>query len=191
MLSYQYRNSHDKNEVVSWPSYLYNEEPYTWKDGLHIEMGPRYWVKPRLYRLIEYSWFKFCFFLKVNINGGNSWATLGPFPALSGNNDVVHIRTRDSASVVFLSLLVCHRPLQLLVLSVVWKWYKSLWFCLALQLPGLYIDGLVQKLDESNVFRVNWYSVLPIAINMYLGFILMPSWCKKAVGHEFHVSLHP
>ena len=39
ILCYKYRNSHYKDKMVSWPSYLYNGIPCTWKDGLCIEMG--------------------------------------------------------------------------------------------------------------------------------------------------------
>ena len=39
MLSYQYRNSHYKDKIVSWPSYLYNENPHSWNDRLYIETG--------------------------------------------------------------------------------------------------------------------------------------------------------
>ena len=40
MPSYQYRNPHCKDKMVSRPSYLYNENPYTQKDSLYIETGP-------------------------------------------------------------------------------------------------------------------------------------------------------
>ena len=40
MPSYQYRNSHYKDNVVLWPSYLFNGNGYTGKDGLFIERGP-------------------------------------------------------------------------------------------------------------------------------------------------------
>ena len=39
VLSYQHRNSHFKDELVSRPSYLYDGNPYTWKDVLYIETG--------------------------------------------------------------------------------------------------------------------------------------------------------
>ena len=48
MPSYQYRNSHCKDKTVSWPSYLYNENPDTWKDSPYIETMP---------------WFLFCLWL--------------------------------------------------------------------------------------------------------------------------------
>ena len=41
MPSYQYRDSHYKDKTVSRPSYLYNRNILTWKDGLHIEAGPK------------------------------------------------------------------------------------------------------------------------------------------------------
>ena len=34
MKSYQYMDSHYKDEIVLQPSYLYNGNPYPWKDGL-------------------------------------------------------------------------------------------------------------------------------------------------------------
>ena len=41
-LSYQYiyMDSHYKDKMVSWLSYLYNGDPHTWKDCLYIETGP-------------------------------------------------------------------------------------------------------------------------------------------------------
>ena len=42
MLSYQYRNFHYKDKTVSWPSYLYNGNPLTWKDHFYIETGPKW-----------------------------------------------------------------------------------------------------------------------------------------------------
>ena len=42
MSSYQYRNSHYQDKMVSWPSYLYNGNTHTWKDSLYIEMRPRF-----------------------------------------------------------------------------------------------------------------------------------------------------
>ena len=41
MSSYQYKDSYYKDKKVSRPSYLYNENPHTWKNGLYIVMGPR------------------------------------------------------------------------------------------------------------------------------------------------------
>ena len=45
MLSYQLWGilsiKHYKDEMVSWLSYLYHENFYTWKGSLYIEMGPR------------------------------------------------------------------------------------------------------------------------------------------------------
>ena len=38
-LSYQYKNFHYKDTTPPWQSYLYNWNPYSWKDGLHIETG--------------------------------------------------------------------------------------------------------------------------------------------------------
>ena len=38
MESHQYSDSHYKDKMVSWPSYLYNGNPYTWKAGLYISM---------------------------------------------------------------------------------------------------------------------------------------------------------
>ena len=35
----QYWNPHYKDKTASWPSYLYNGDPYTCKD-LYIETGP-------------------------------------------------------------------------------------------------------------------------------------------------------
>ena len=40
MPSYHCRNSHCKDKVILQPSYLYDSIPYTWEDGLYIEMGP-------------------------------------------------------------------------------------------------------------------------------------------------------
>ena len=40
MLSYRDRNSNYKHKTVLWSPYLYDENPYAWKDGLHIRMGP-------------------------------------------------------------------------------------------------------------------------------------------------------
>ena len=39
MASNQYRDRHDKSRTVSRPSYLYNANPHSWRDGLHIETG--------------------------------------------------------------------------------------------------------------------------------------------------------
>ena len=36
-LSYQYKKSNYKDDTVSWMSYLYNGNTYTWKDSLCIE----------------------------------------------------------------------------------------------------------------------------------------------------------
>ena len=38
-MSYQYRNSHHEDKMAIKLSYLYNGNPYTWKDGLYIEIG--------------------------------------------------------------------------------------------------------------------------------------------------------
>ena len=32
--------AHHKDKIVSWPLYLYNGSPYTWKDSLYIETEP-------------------------------------------------------------------------------------------------------------------------------------------------------
>ena len=40
MMSCQYRNSHYKENTISWQSYLCNGNPYTRKDSLYIKMGP-------------------------------------------------------------------------------------------------------------------------------------------------------
>ena len=40
MSSYQYKNSHYEDKMVMRPSYLYNRNPCTWKDGHYIETGP-------------------------------------------------------------------------------------------------------------------------------------------------------
>ena len=46
MLSYPYRNFYYKDKTVS--SYFYNENPFSWKDGLYIETDPgRCGVWPR------------------------------------------------------------------------------------------------------------------------------------------------
>ena len=42
--SYQYMDSHFKDKTVSRPSYLYNGNLHTWKDGLYIETGPWAWL---------------------------------------------------------------------------------------------------------------------------------------------------
>ena len=39
MSSYQYRDSHYKDKTVSWTSFLYNANLYTWKDCLYVETG--------------------------------------------------------------------------------------------------------------------------------------------------------
>ena len=41
MSPYQYRNLYYKDKTVSRPSYLYNGNPHTWKDGLYIEKEHR------------------------------------------------------------------------------------------------------------------------------------------------------
>ena len=38
---YKDADSHCKYKMVSWQYYRNNDTTYTWKDGLHIEMGPR------------------------------------------------------------------------------------------------------------------------------------------------------
>ena len=50
MLSYQYKDSHHIDKMVSWPSYLHNGNPYTWKVCLYIETGP--WSH---YNLVQYN----------------------------------------------------------------------------------------------------------------------------------------
>ena len=40
MLSYQYEDSHYKDKMVSWPSYICNGNPCSWKDSLDIETTP-------------------------------------------------------------------------------------------------------------------------------------------------------
>ena len=40
MLSHQYKDSHYKDKMISWPSYLFNRNPHIWKDGLYIETAP-------------------------------------------------------------------------------------------------------------------------------------------------------
>ena len=37
---YQYRDSHYKDKMFSWPAYLYNGNTLTWKDCLYNKMGP-------------------------------------------------------------------------------------------------------------------------------------------------------
>ena len=41
MPSYWYRNSHHKGTTAPKTSYLYNGNPYTWKNSLYIETGSR------------------------------------------------------------------------------------------------------------------------------------------------------
>ena len=47
IMSYQHMNTYYKDKMVSWRSYLYNENAYSWKDGLNIEMrslAPQWYV---------------------------------------------------------------------------------------------------------------------------------------------------
>ena len=39
MMLYQHRDSHHKDKMVWWPTYLYYENPYIWKYSLYIETG--------------------------------------------------------------------------------------------------------------------------------------------------------
>ena len=39
MPSYQCRDSHCEDKAISQPSYLFDSIPYTWEDGLYIEMA--------------------------------------------------------------------------------------------------------------------------------------------------------
>ena len=48
--SYRYRDSHYKDKMVSWPSYLYNGNLHTWKECLYIEKGPRWCAWSLLFR---------------------------------------------------------------------------------------------------------------------------------------------
>ena len=41
MLSYQYRDFHYKDRMLSLSSHLHSGIPFTWKDSLYIETGPR------------------------------------------------------------------------------------------------------------------------------------------------------
>ena len=41
MLFHQHRDSYHKDKTVSRPSYLYNRNLHTWKDGIYIGTGPR------------------------------------------------------------------------------------------------------------------------------------------------------
>ena len=38
MLSYKYMNSHSEDKMVSRPSYIDNDNPYSWKNGIYIEI---------------------------------------------------------------------------------------------------------------------------------------------------------
>ena len=55
MLSCQYRDSHYKDMMVSWLSYLYNVNPRIWKNGLYIEMEPKDPFQYTVRRLIVWS----------------------------------------------------------------------------------------------------------------------------------------
>ena len=39
ILLYLYNDSHYKDKTVLWLSYLYDENPYTWKEVYYIEYG--------------------------------------------------------------------------------------------------------------------------------------------------------
>ena len=39
-MSYKYSDSHYKYKTVLQPTYLYNGNPYVWKDCCYIEIGP-------------------------------------------------------------------------------------------------------------------------------------------------------
>ena len=47
--SFQYRDSHYKDKTVSWPSYLYNGNHHTRKDGL--ETGPYLFCRQNHYKI--------------------------------------------------------------------------------------------------------------------------------------------
>ena len=54
MLANQYRNSHYKDKIVSWLSYLYDGNPHSWKYHLYIETGPwLYQSKSAFYHCTE------------------------------------------------------------------------------------------------------------------------------------------
>ena len=38
--SFEHRDPHDKDKMISQLSYLYYENPHVWKDSLDIETGP-------------------------------------------------------------------------------------------------------------------------------------------------------
>ena len=46
MSSYQYKDPHVKDKMVSWPSYLWHGNLIPGKDGLYIETGPRFYLNP-------------------------------------------------------------------------------------------------------------------------------------------------
>ena len=57
MPSYQHRNFHYKDEMVSSPSYLYNKNPYSWKFGLYIEtVSCMHWWPLNIRSICTTSW---------------------------------------------------------------------------------------------------------------------------------------
>ena len=64
MISYLYRNSHHKGNIISWLCYLYNGSLHSWKDGLHIEAGLLTWTD-----LINFFWLITKKILKLCITG--------------------------------------------------------------------------------------------------------------------------
>ena len=64
MLSYQYRNSHYKNEMVSPPSHLYNGNAYTSKDNPYIITGSwSPWSTCNNVWICQWQWHKVLMFL--------------------------------------------------------------------------------------------------------------------------------
>ena len=41
LIDHNYKQFHYEYNTVSRPSYLYNDNPHTWKDDLYIQTGPR------------------------------------------------------------------------------------------------------------------------------------------------------
>ena len=66
---------HYKNKMISWQSYLYDRNTYTWKDSIYIEMSLVYWrlclyaqLWPNNLAIIEGLWYLHSYQLRLLYN---------------------------------------------------------------------------------------------------------------------------
>ena len=118
MSSYQYKDSHYKDKMVSWPSYLYNGNCHTWKDGLYIERQPWICLTLRCRCRKQSSWGQYGAHLGPV---GPRWAPCWPHePYYQGNS-----RETGSSACQIINPTLCVRTTTCLQCG--WWYLEQIW----------------------------------------------------------------